>query len=98
MSAIFVFTTTATLHYLFIMSALLIIFTVHTPYNKRIYNTIDGIMLANNNMAVITLLKWYIIINVTGDVVELLTIIMMLLMYIPIIAYLAVKEHKLDFC
>ena len=96
LSAIYVFhNTNFDQFYLFFVIALLIIFTVHTlarPYNKKMYNTIDGLMLAN--LTIITLLKWYISVpslgEVNSNVVELLTIIMLILMYIPIIVVLVV--------
>ena len=92
-SAIMAFSNCVNMLYLLFISALLSIFTIHAlvrPYTKRIDNVIDGLMLAN--IVMITLLKWYISIPSPGDInnntVGLLTIIMLLLMYIPILLFL----------
>ena len=67
---------------------LLVIFTIHVlarPYKRRLYNTIDTVMVAN--LAIINLLSWYISIITSegGGLVVLAVAIKLVLMYAPLI-------------
>ncbi|CAI8031095.1 hypothetical protein GBAR_LOCUS17626 [Geodia barretti] len=90
LSAIVALSTDLTELFLLIEIALLSILTIHAlvrPYKQRLYNVVDGMMLAN--MALINLLKWYVSVPSTSDissqVVELLVAIQLFLLYLPLI-------------
>jgi predicted outer membrane repeat protein len=90
LSAIFSLSTDLTELFLLTEIALLSILTIHAlvrPYKRRLYNVVDGMMLAN--MALINLLKWYVSVPSTSDissgVVELLVAIQLFLLYLPLI-------------
>ena len=92
LSAIFSLSTDLTQYFFLTEIALLSILTIHAlarPYKRRLHNIVDGIMLAN--MAVITLLKWYVSVPSTSDisnqVFEFLSALQLLLLYIPLVGW-----------
>ena len=96
----FAFSVTATSMYSMLELIVVIMLAMHSifqPFEKRIYNTIDTLMCAN--LAVINGISFYNVVlsqtNSNSSLIETLTIIQVILIYIPIVYFFGLAFMKL---